>query len=118
MDALGAELRSQFGLHLQCSFLEAAVPAQQATHLSLEQQVQSAVAIFLLSDMNAAGSGCLPQDLQVRVSQHAILFHRAPADQPSLRHLPLQTWHNRVLAGRFTLQIDEMSNVAAEAKMR
>ena len=65
MDALDAELRSHFGLHLQLSFLEAAVNAQQATDLSLEQQMQSALAKFLTSDMNAAGSGCLPPDLQV-----------------------------------------------------
>ena len=65
MDALDAELRSHFGLHLQSSFLEAAVPAQQAAQLSLEQQVQGTLAKFLVCDMNAAGSGCLPPDLQV-----------------------------------------------------
>lgn len=65
MDTLDAELRSHFGLHLHPSFLEAAVPAQQAADLSLEQQVQSALAKFLVSDMNVAGSGCLPPDLQV-----------------------------------------------------
>ena len=66
MDALNAELRSHYGLHLQSSFLEAAVSAQQTAQLSLEQQVQSVLAMFLVCDMNAAGSGCLPPDLQVR----------------------------------------------------
>ncbi|KAK9845921.1 hypothetical protein WJX81_006044 [Elliptochloris bilobata] len=57
-----------------------------------ETVTPSVIAKFLVSDLNAAGSGCLPADIQ--------------------------SWHDRLLAGRYTLQADEMCNVAAEAKQR
>jgi hypothetical protein len=67
MDALQAELQRQCGLHLHLSFLDAAAAAVPGglAGLPLEQQVQHVLARFLVADMNTAGSGCLPADIQV-----------------------------------------------------
>ena len=67
MDALRAELQSQHGLHLHLSFLDAIAAATPGgmVGLQLEQQVERVLAHFLAADMNVAGSGCLPADIQV-----------------------------------------------------
>jgi len=77
MDALQAELQCQCGLHLHQSFLDAAAAAVPGglAGLPLEQQVQHVLARFLVADMNAAGSGCLPADIQVTERRLASLYY-------------------------------------------
>eukprot|EP00884_Botryococcus_braunii_P012820 jgi/Botrbrau1/21539/Bobra.174_2s0042.1 len=50
------------------------------------------VAHFLQCDLNSAGAGCLPADIQ--------------------------NWHGRILQGAYVLQVDELTNMAVAAKQR
>ncbi len=121
MDALQAELRRECSLHLHLSFLDAvaaAVPGGLAG-LPLEQQMQHVLAHFLTADMNTAGLGCLPADIQVTTLPGALTISWESCLVQALeRQSGAQTWHKRSLAGRFVLQVDEVCNVAAPAKQR
>ena len=78
------------GVHLQADFT--ATVAEELGDRSSEDLLKAVYAQFLVSDLNLHGSGCLPEDLQSQ--------------------------HNTVLRGRLVLQVDEVTDTAANAKQR
>lgn len=91
MDEVQAML-VDMGVHLEASFLSEVLALLGKPTASGEERVQFIFSQFLTADLNLCGSGCLLADLHSK--------------------------HNTVLRGRYVLQIDEATDIAACAKHR
>lgn len=77
---------------------------------------------YLLSlDLNTAGAGGLPTNLQVRViDAAAVKNHRVleMLSRISAAECATQDWHDRKISGRCIVQVDESSDINAAARER
>jgi hypothetical protein len=139
-NSLCRQFEEQLGVKLKQSFFDniwVSIQGERTMGQSAQQQLHAMFAIFLESDMNAVGAGCLPPNIQVgpaaiimchisRRSAHrstscrtAFIKFFMPLEMCVWQLLPLlQEWHKRVLEGRFVAQIDEVVNITASIKQR
>jgi len=83
--SLCRQFEEQLGVKLKRAFFEnirVSVQGDRAVGLSAQHQLHAMFAIFLESDMNAVGAGCLPPNIQVG-PEATILGQKSRSTQPT-----------------------------------